>query len=121
MQKKKRSIDHADVFVHVVGDSKILIESINGVTPFPWRIKFLVRDVLTIASLADTIIFKHILREANFVALQLLLLVIPWRVLFTFLASLLLQLFILIVLEIICVAVVEIKQIYFTCPNCLSR
>lgn len=50
------------------GDSKILIDSLTGITQIPWRIKFLVQDILWIASRVSHIHFVHIWREGNFVA-----------------------------------------------------
>lgn len=52
----------------VEGHLKILLDSINGVSQVPWRIKFLVQDIQQLTSSFNSISFKHIHREANFVA-----------------------------------------------------
>lgn len=52
----------------VEGDSKILIDTLNGAIVTPWRIKFLVLDILHLTSQFLNISFHHIYREVNFVA-----------------------------------------------------
>ena len=59
-------IGHSHIIVE--GDSNILIDSISGISPIPWRIKFLVQDIGRFASRCSQISFVHIWREANFVA-----------------------------------------------------
>lgn len=54
--------------VVVEGDSKIIIDCINGKSCTPWRLKSVVYDIWTIASSCEIISFKHILCEANFTA-----------------------------------------------------
>lgn len=51
----------------VEGDSKTLIDALNGLIDIPWRIKFLVLDILDLVRLFLSIFFSHILREVNFV------------------------------------------------------
>lgn len=55
---------------HIImeGDSKILIDSIIGTGPIPWRIKFFVQDIGRVAAHYSHICFVHIWREVNFVA-----------------------------------------------------
>ena len=48
----------------VEGDSKTL----NSKIDIPWRIKFLVLDILNLARRFSSIVFHHIPREANFMA-----------------------------------------------------
>lgn len=54
-------------YVQVEGDSKLLIDNINGKIPPPYCIQFLVQDLLPLASCCTTISFFHIHGEINFV------------------------------------------------------
>lgn len=64
----RQAILHGYSQIQVEGDSKIVIDCINGVFSIPWRIKMLIRDITTLAHSCQNITFKHIFREANFVA-----------------------------------------------------
>ncbi|KAL6205703.1 hypothetical protein ACLB2K_022957 [Fragaria x ananassa] len=57
-------------FTHfqVEGDSKTLIDSINGTTPCPRRILTIVRDIKHLALLLQVPFIQHIKRDQNFVA-----------------------------------------------------
>ena len=54
--------------ITVEGDSKILIDAINGKFTTPWRIKTIVADIQLLKLKFRNITFRHIWREANFVA-----------------------------------------------------
>ncbi|XP_061999501.1 uncharacterized protein LOC133716872 [Rosa rugosa] len=54
--------------IWVEGDCKLLIDCILKKTPPPWRIKLLVDDIACLAAKFHSIRFRHIFREANFVA-----------------------------------------------------
>lgn len=46
----------------------ILIDSVNGHIQVPWRIIFLVQDIISLALCCTTVSFSHVVhREANFV------------------------------------------------------
>lgn len=51
----------------VEGDSKTLIDALTGKIGIPWKIKFLVFDILALACQFLSLSFHHILREANFI------------------------------------------------------
>ena len=55
----------------VEGDSKLLVDSLTHnchKAAVPWRIKSVWMDIMKLASSFQTIVFRHVLREANFVA-----------------------------------------------------
>ncbi|KAL6138797.1 hypothetical protein ACLB2K_064076 [Fragaria x ananassa] len=54
--------------VEVEGDSKLVIDAVNGRFEPHWRLIKLVEDIRTLATSFDSITFRHVLREANFVA-----------------------------------------------------
>ncbi|XP_004309343.1 PREDICTED: uncharacterized protein LOC101295189, partial [Fragaria vesca subsp. vesca] len=54
--------------VEVEGDSKLVIDAVNGIAASPWRILKLVQEIRCLRNSFDFISFKHIFREANFVA-----------------------------------------------------
>ncbi|PRQ37612.1 putative ribonuclease H [Rosa chinensis] len=54
--------------VEVEGDSKLVIDVVTGRVIPPWRLLKLIEDIRTIATSFSQITFKHIYREANFVA-----------------------------------------------------
>lgn len=54
--------------IQVEGDSKMLIDSINGKSCIPCCIHILVRDIHHLATKCSAVSFHHIFREANFVA-----------------------------------------------------
>lgn len=64
----------ASLHLSVEGDSKILIDAVNEKIASPWKIKFLVLDILSLSHRFASIVFNHIFREANFVADSLVLL-----------------------------------------------
>ncbi|XP_062021172.1 uncharacterized protein LOC133737678 [Rosa rugosa] len=51
----------------VEGDSKLLIDCIQGSYEVPWRIRLMIQDIKQLAQQFEVIIFRHIYREANFV------------------------------------------------------
>lgn len=60
---------HSKILVE--GDSKILIDNINEKWAIPWHRKSLVQDIKATANDFIFISFKHIYREANFVAYKI--------------------------------------------------
>ncbi|XP_062005816.1 uncharacterized protein LOC133722997 [Rosa rugosa] len=54
--------------LEVEGDSKLVIDAVNGIVTLPWRLLKLIEDIRTIATSFSQISFKHIYREVNFVA-----------------------------------------------------
>ncbi|XP_062005578.1 uncharacterized protein LOC133722723 [Rosa rugosa] len=54
--------------LEVEGDSKLVINAVNGIVTPPWRLLKLIEDIRTIATSFSQISFKHIYREANFIA-----------------------------------------------------
>ncbi|KAL6207693.1 hypothetical protein ACLB2K_018647 [Fragaria x ananassa] len=54
--------------VEVEGDSKLVIDAVNGIAASPWRILKLVQEIRCLRNSFDFISFKHIFRETNFVA-----------------------------------------------------
>ena len=54
--------------LQVEGDSKLVIDAVNGVSAPPWRLKKIIEDIRMLAQDLEAIHFKHIFREANFVA-----------------------------------------------------
>lgn len=63
-----QALDGGFDHILVEGDSKILIDSLQGRCSIPWRILFVIEDIRWLASRFAHISFKHVLREANFVA-----------------------------------------------------
>ncbi|XP_004292219.1 PREDICTED: uncharacterized protein LOC101302904 [Fragaria vesca subsp. vesca] len=54
--------------VEVEGDSKLIIDIVNGVCDLPWRLLKVVQDIKLLSCHFESIRFKHVFREANFVA-----------------------------------------------------
>ena len=54
--------------LEVEGDSKLVIDAVNGVSAPPWRLKKIIEDIRMLAQDFEVVQFKHIFREANFVA-----------------------------------------------------
>lgn len=54
--------------VAVKGDSKLIIEVVQGRWEVPWRVKTLIDDVHLLACTSSRVVCAHIYREANFVA-----------------------------------------------------
>ncbi|PRQ56349.1 putative ribonuclease H-like domain-containing protein [Rosa chinensis] len=54
--------------IEVEGDSKLIIDAVNKVIHPPWRLIKIVQDIQDIATRFNSISFRHIFREANFVA-----------------------------------------------------
>ena len=52
----------------VEGDSSLVIGAILGKMRTPWKLLSLISDIRDLASGFESITFKHIYREANFVA-----------------------------------------------------
>lgn len=44
-------------------------DAISGKIDIPWKIKFIVHDIITFSHQLSNILFHHILREANFLML----------------------------------------------------
>ncbi|KAL6129980.1 hypothetical protein ACLB2K_068362 [Fragaria x ananassa] len=60
--------DRGYMNVQVEGDSKLVIDAINGKLSSPWRLQKIVQDIRTIATSFSSVCFNHVYREANFVA-----------------------------------------------------
>ncbi|XP_004305406.1 PREDICTED: putative ribonuclease H protein At1g65750-like [Fragaria vesca subsp. vesca] len=60
--------DRGYMNVQVEGDSKLVIDAINGKLSPPWRLQKIVQDIRTIATSFSSVCFNHVYREANFVA-----------------------------------------------------
>ncbi|PRQ58228.1 putative ribonuclease H [Rosa chinensis] len=54
--------------VQVEGDSKLVIDAVNGKISPPWRLAQIINDIRKIICNFDSISFSHIYREANFAA-----------------------------------------------------
>ncbi|KAL6129923.1 hypothetical protein ACLB2K_068305 [Fragaria x ananassa] len=54
--------------VEVEGDSKLIIDIVNGVCDPSWRLLKVVKDIKLLSCYFESIRFKHVFREANFVA-----------------------------------------------------
>ncbi|XP_004309278.1 PREDICTED: uncharacterized protein LOC101298847, partial [Fragaria vesca subsp. vesca] len=54
--------------VEIEGDSKLVLDAINGHSTPPWRIRKLCQDIKALRSSFEFVSFKHVFREANFVA-----------------------------------------------------
>ncbi|XP_061998960.1 uncharacterized protein LOC133716267 [Rosa rugosa] len=54
--------------VQVEGDSKIVIDAVNGKISPPWRLAQIINDIRKIVCNFESISFSHIYREANFAA-----------------------------------------------------
>ncbi|KAL6211745.1 hypothetical protein ACLB2K_016968 [Fragaria x ananassa] len=54
--------------IEVEGDSKLVIDVVNGVSTPPWRLLKLIQDIKTLSNSFEFVCFKHVFREANFVA-----------------------------------------------------
>ncbi|KAL6146073.1 hypothetical protein ACLB2K_056756 [Fragaria x ananassa] len=54
--------------VEVEGDSKLMIDIVNGVCDPPWRLLKVVKDIKLLSCNFESIRLKHVFREANFVA-----------------------------------------------------
>lgn len=52
----------------IEGDSKLLIDCINGKCSIPWRASTLIRNIKFLACSVQEVSFTHIFREANSVA-----------------------------------------------------
>ncbi|KAL6218551.1 hypothetical protein ACLB2K_011761 [Fragaria x ananassa] len=52
----------------VEGDSKIIIDAVNGKISAPWRLQQIIEDIKNLAQEFQEISFNHIYREANFAA-----------------------------------------------------
>lgn len=61
-------LDFAHKKIIVEGDSKTLIDAINGRIDVPWWIKFLVHDIHTLVRGFSDVVFRHIFTEVNFIA-----------------------------------------------------
>ncbi|KAL6144672.1 hypothetical protein ACLB2K_055363 [Fragaria x ananassa] len=60
--------DRGYMNVQVEGDSKLVIDAINGKLSPPWRLQKIVQDIQTIATSFSSVCFNHVYRETNFVA-----------------------------------------------------
>ncbi|KAL6131184.1 hypothetical protein ACLB2K_069562 [Fragaria x ananassa] len=54
--------------IEVEGDSKLIIDVVNGVSHPPWRLLKLYHDIKCLSCSFESIRFSHVFREANFVA-----------------------------------------------------
>lgn len=54
--------------IDVEGDSKLVIDTINHVYAPPWRLLSLLHDIKLLENSFESISFKHVFREVNFVA-----------------------------------------------------
>ncbi|KAL6225769.1 hypothetical protein ACLB2K_004618 [Fragaria x ananassa] len=54
--------------IEVEGDSKLVIDGINGTSDPPWRLLRLFHDIRKLSYSFEAISFKRVFREANFVA-----------------------------------------------------
>ena len=54
--------------IDVEGDSKLVINAVNQVSAPPWRLLSLLQDIKLLGSSFESSSFKHVFREANFVA-----------------------------------------------------
>ncbi|XP_004292334.1 PREDICTED: uncharacterized protein LOC101294915 [Fragaria vesca subsp. vesca] len=54
--------------IEVEGNSKLVIDAVNGVSSPPWKLLKLVQDIKALSSSFEFVKFKHVFREANFVA-----------------------------------------------------
>ncbi|XP_004308226.1 PREDICTED: uncharacterized protein LOC101291100 [Fragaria vesca subsp. vesca] len=54
--------------VEMEGDSKLIIDIVNGVCDPPWRLLKVVQDIKLLSCNFESIRFKHVFKEANFVA-----------------------------------------------------
>ncbi|KAL6228481.1 hypothetical protein ACLB2K_002431 [Fragaria x ananassa] len=54
--------------IEVEGDSKLVIDGINGTSDPPWRLLRLFHDIRKLSYSYEAISYKHVFREANFVA-----------------------------------------------------
>lgn len=54
--------------VFVEGDSKLVIDVIEGRSGIPWTIKNNIMDIRSLATIFQIISWKHVFREANFLA-----------------------------------------------------
>lgn len=50
----------------VEGDSKLIIDCVNGICITPWRLKTVICDILHLRNSFKQISFTHVLREENF-------------------------------------------------------
>ncbi|KAL6195302.1 hypothetical protein ACLB2K_030922 [Fragaria x ananassa] len=54
--------------IELEGDSKLVIDGINGTSDPPWRLLRLFHDIRKLSYSFEAISFKHVFREINFVA-----------------------------------------------------
>lgn len=54
--------------LYMEGDSGLVIDAIQGTCAIPWRLKNVTEDIKWLASSYESISWKHVLREANFLA-----------------------------------------------------
>lgn len=51
----------------VKGDSKLVIDAVQGTSSVPWRVMNIIEDIKNIARSLEYISWAHVFREANFV------------------------------------------------------
>lgn len=61
------SLDKNFSRIQVEGDSKLVIHYINKKCLILWRLKSIIKDILSITSKFEVIIFQRIFRKANFI------------------------------------------------------
>jgi len=53
---------------HIEGDSKILVQAVQGHIQAPWDIQILIKDIYTYIQLCNNVYITHIFREGNYTA-----------------------------------------------------
>lgn len=54
--------------IMVEGDSKLIIEAVQGTSGVPWRVKSIIKDIKFITGSFELISWNHVYHEVNFVA-----------------------------------------------------
>ncbi|XP_062020921.1 uncharacterized protein LOC133737369 [Rosa rugosa] len=62
------AMDRGLQFIEVEGDSKLVIDAVNGVSHPPWKLRKIITDIRSLVASFSTITFKHVFRKANFAA-----------------------------------------------------
>ncbi|KAL6176330.1 hypothetical protein ACLB2K_052964 [Fragaria x ananassa] len=63
-----QDINSGTAVQEVEGDLKLVINAVNGVSTPSWRLLKLIQDIKTLSNSFEFVCFKHVFREANFVA-----------------------------------------------------
>ncbi|KAL6217831.1 hypothetical protein ACLB2K_011048 [Fragaria x ananassa] len=67
-RENKGEVNQGLAKIEVEGNSKLVIDAVNGVSSPPWKLLKLVQDIKALSSSFEFVKFKHVFREANFVA-----------------------------------------------------